>query len=137
MCCDRTGVPDTDAALFPVVENTLEQFRQIYNQKMKDVPTAAFMTLSDARNMLAKGNGSFVHRNGELLGIGIADGDTIHGIAAVLPGAGRDVLLALNHALSGDRILVEVASNNQPAMRLYSQLGFVCISEIESWYKIL
>lgn len=137
MTCDRNSLADTDAAIFPVTEGTLEEFRSIYNQKMKDVPNAAFMTTTAAKDMLKKGNGYFIHRGEVLLGIGIADGDEIHAIAAVTPGAGRDVLLALNHALSGDRIDLQVAASNRAAMNLYDRLGFICVGEVARWYKII
>ena len=75
MTCDRNSLDDTDAAVFPVTESALERFRSIYNQKMKDVPNAAYMTITDAKHMLAEGNGYFVHRQDDLLGLGIADGN--------------------------------------------------------------
>lgn len=137
MTCGRYSLDDTDAAVFPVTESTLEEFRTVYNQKMKDVPNAAYMTTHAAKDFLAKGNCYFVHRGDALLGIGIADGEQIHAIASVVSGAGRDVLLALTHALTGDNIYVEVATANTAAMNLYNKLGFICVSEIEKWYKIL
>ncbi len=40
MQCARDFLGETDAALFPVQENTAEQWRVIYNEKMLHVPTA-------------------------------------------------------------------------------------------------
>ena len=131
----RENLPDTDAALIPVQQDTVKKWTEIYNQRMAQVPTAAYMREQDGRRLLAAGNGYFVHRNGELLGIGIASGETIAAIASAVPGAGRDVLLALNHALSGERAVVEVASENKAACKLYDSLGFLPVRTITKWYR--
>lgn len=130
------GIPDTDAALFPVTDRTLEQWRGIYNEKMADVPNAATMTREDGNELLKKGNGYFVHRNGELLGIGIASGEQVDAVIATKPGAGEDVLLALCHALAGEQVILEVASENLRAIRLYDRLGFLKTAEISRWYDV-
>ena len=136
MRCLREQLADTDAALFPVRKNTLEKFREIYNQSMKHVCNASYMSSADADIVLAEGNGYFVHRGEELLGIGIASGEQIKAIASLIPGCGKDVLLALNHALSGTIAEVEVAIQNARAVCLYERLGFVRCCEISKWYKI-
>lgn len=130
------GLPDTDAALFPVQEETLERWREIYNEAMASVPNASWMTLSDAREMLREGDGYFVHRGEELLGIGRASGETIRTLAAVKRGAGADVVLALTHALTGDRVVLEAASENRRAMALYERLGFGKVQELSRWYRL-
>ena len=137
MCCLRDGLSDTDAALFPVQRNTIEQWRGLYNEKMRNVDNSAYMTTAKANEYLEKGSAYFVHRDGVLLGFGAASGETIEALGSVVPGAGRDVLLALNHALTGERICVEVATSNFRAMRLYQRLGFVSTQELAVWHKIL
>ena len=132
----REGLEDTDAALFPVTEDTLETWREIYNERMQDVDQAAFMSMMDAKKLLGRKSGYFVHRNGELLGIGIAAGETVEAIASVKPGCGKDTLLALSHALSGERITVEVASTNERALRLYNALDFIPTAVISQWYQV-
>lgn len=133
----REQLPDTDVSLFPVQNDTLERFREIYNCGMKNVDNAAYMSLSEANKVLSDGNGYFVHSNGKLLGVGIAGGERIDAIVAVEPGCGKDVVLALNHALAGTCVEVEVASTNLRAIRLYERLGFVCCKELSKWYKII
>lgn len=133
----REGLPETDAALFPLQKSTLEQWRGIYNEKMCSIPNAATMTLTEAEKLLARGNGYFVHRGQKLLGLGIAAGETVDALVATVPGAGQDVLLALSHALTGGRIIVEVASTNTRAVKLYQRLGFVCTQELSAWYQIV
>lgn len=133
----RDGLSETDAALFPVQKQTLELWRSLYNEKMKSIPNASYMTMHDAQKMLAKGNGYFVHMGDTLMGIGVASGDRIDAVIAAVPGAGRDVLLALNHALSGEQIILEVASANTRAISLYSSLHFVKTAELARWYRII
>ena len=132
----RAGLEDTDAALFPVTEDTLETWRGVYNERMQHVDQAAFLSIMESKKLLSRKNGYFVHRDGQLLGIGIAGGETIEAIASVKPGSGNDTLLALSHALSGERITVEVASTNERAMRLYNALGFIPTAVVSQWYQV-
>ena len=136
MTADSCSLPDTDAALMPVTEQTLEQWLKIYNERMFAVDNAAFKDSADGKTLLQNGNGYFVHRDQTLLGVGIAGGDTIDAVVSVVPGAGRDVVLALNHAISGDQVILDVASTNSRAISLYEKLGFVAIRELSRWYDI-
>lgn len=136
MTCPAAALADTDAALWPVGEQTLAFWRQIYNEKVAKVPNGAWMTLEDGREMLKKGDGYFVHRGEMLLGIGRASGDTIEWVAAVQPGAGRDVVLALAHALTEETLTLTVASTNRKAVGLYESLGFVTTAELSRWYRL-
>ena len=136
MTCLRESIPDTDAALWPVQEQTLTQWQDIYNQKVKTVPTGAWMTDADAKDMLSKGDGYFVHRGETLLGIGKASADRIDWVASVIPGAGADVVKALIHATTEDKVSLTVASVNQKAVSLYESLGFLKTAEIARWHTI-
>lgn len=136
MTCPAAALADTDAALWPVGEQTLDTWRQIYNEKVAKVPNGAWMTLEDGREMLKNGDGYFVHRGKTLLGIGRASGDTIEWVAAVQPGAGRDVVLALAHALTEETLTLTVASTNRKAVGLYESLGFVTTAELSRWYRL-
>ena len=136
MRCPLEGLADTDAALWPVQENTLEQWRQIYNEKVRRLPNGAWMAERDGKEMLSKGDGYFIHRDQTLLGIGRASGDTIDWVAAVQPGAGRDVVLALAHALWCDTVQLTVASENPKALALYHSLGFIKTKEISKWFVL-
>jgi hypothetical protein len=130
------GMPETDAALWPVQENTLKQWQQIYNDKVRNLPNGAWMTDADARKMLEKGDGYFIHRGEVLLGIGRASGDTIDWVASLQPGAGRDVVLALSHAITEETVLLTVASVNIKAVKLYENLGFLKNKELSRWFQI-
>lgn len=136
MRCAWEVIPDTDAGLFPVVESTLEQWQQIYNEKVRKVPNGAWMTSADAQEMLKAGDGYFIHKDGQMLGIGRAAGDSIDWVAAVRPGAGCDVVAALNHAVMADTVKLTVASENRKAVALYENLGFIRTREISRWYRV-
>lgn len=136
MRCPRTALPDTDAALWPVQEQTLEQWREIYNQKVKKVPNGAWMTAADGKQMLKKGDGYFIHRGDTLLGIGRASGDMIDWVASLKPGAGRDVVAALSHVVTEDTVRLTAASANGKAIQLYERLGFIKTAEISRWYRV-
>lgn len=130
------GLPETDIALFPVTEKTIDTFRELYNEKMFSVPNAATMTKQDAQKLLTDGTGYFIHRGQSLLGIGIVAGNEIKAIASCMPGAGKDVLLALCSRIFAEMVILEVASTNSPAMTLYEKMGFICTAELRSWYDV-
>lgn len=136
MQCLREQLPDSDACLWPVTEETLSNWLKIYNQKIQSVPNAAWMNAKDGKQMLQDGDGYFVHRNGSLIGIGRTSGDTVKWIASLEKGCGRSVLLALAQTLFTDTVALEVASTNTKAVRLYESLGFVPVAELSRWYKI-
>lgn len=131
------NLPETEAMTMPVTKQTLDQWCDIYNTAMRDVPNASYLSTADAYKMLERGDGYFIHKDGQLLGIGIAAGNTIQAIAAVVPGAGKDILLALTHALSSDMIELEGASTNTRAVKLYEKLGFVRTAELSHWYCLV
>lgn len=136
MACSRESLGETDAALWPVQEQTLPEFRKLYNQKIASIPNAAWMTDSEGKRMLAAGEGYFIHRDGGLLGIGMVSGDKILFVASFLPGAGEHVVRALAHTMTGDRVILEVASENRKALALYERLGFIKVREISRWYRV-
>lgn len=137
MQCDKASIPDTDACLFPVTHETLPQWLQIYNNRMADVPNAAYMDGKDGQELLKTGDGYFIHKEGQLLGIGKASADFIDTVISVRPGAGQTVVQALASILNTDVVRLWVASANGPAVRLYERMGFVKVKELSRWYRIL
>lgn len=137
MCRSREGIQQTDCALFPVTEKSREQWQSLYNEKMRTVHNSSTMTNEDMEKLIARGGGYFVHKNGELLGIGIAFGDTVEAVIAGKPGAGEPVMLALCSSLYSEKVVLEVASTNLPALKLYEKLGFFAVSEVSRWYDVL
>lgn len=136
MQCCRESIGPTDACLFPVTEETVEQWLEIYNARMENVPNAAYMDSSDGKALLQSGDGYFVHRDGQLLGIGKASGDFIDAVIAVETGAGETVVQALSSLLTGDAVRLMVASANTRAVRLYQRMGFLKTRELSRWYRI-
>ena len=123
------------ANLFPVTEETVAQWRSVYNERMAGVDNAATMTARDEKEILA-GGAYFVHEAGELLGIGWMKGSELLCIAAAKPGAGERVLRTLLTVADSDRVRLEVASTNSKAIRLYEKLGFFQYGEARNWYTI-
>ncbi len=137
MQADRESLLGKDACLFPVTEATVDRWREIYNERMKDIPNCAFMDSQHGKEMLAKGDGYFIHRNGELLGIGRASGDFLDTVISLVPGAGEIVVGTLAELLQTDTVKLQVASANERAMGLYERLGFVKTKELSRWYRVL
>ena len=137
MQCNNVQVRPDDVLLFPVQENTVDQWRNIYNSRMLNVPNATYLTWLDAKKIAESGSAYFVHEKGELLGIGLISGNHIDVVATVIRGSGEKVMRALCGAISEDMVSLTVAINNQHAMELYSRMGFVPVKQLESWYKII
>ena len=137
MCGSVSSLAQTDACLFPVTDRTLDRWREIYNSRMEQVDNASYMPEQTAKNLLETGDAYFVHRDGELLGIGKASGNRIDCIASVKPGSGRDIVCALAQGLLSDPVVLDVATTNTRAMQLYSSMGFLTTKEISKWYKII
>lgn len=127
----------TNATAIPLTGSKLSWFRDIYNEKMSDVPNAAYMTASDADTLLASGKGYIIIKEENNIGIGVAAKGTIEMLAATAPGEGASVLYALATVLPDQKIELEVAMENQRAMALYEKAGFCIDERISTWYKIL
>ena len=126
----------TDACLFPVTEQTVSRWRQIYNEKMRSIDFAATMTRSDEKDILKSGGAYFVHRNGKLLGIGWMEGSEVLAVAAAERGMGETVLRALMTLADSDTVTLDVAASNARAIRLYERMGFVTTAEKNRSYRI-
>ena len=137
MTGNRDTIGETDACLFPVTEQTLSRWLEIHNQRMMDVPNAAYLDSTDGREFLENGDCYFVHRDGKLLGIGKAAEDYIDIVIATEPGMGQTVVQALCGALTGDTVRIAVAGANERAVRLYERMGFLKTKVLSSWHRIL
>ena len=136
MQCPRDSIGDTDACLFPMTEETMQKWLDICNERMANIPNAAYMDSKDGKELLKKGSAYFIHRNGELLGIGVAAGDFIDTVIAVKPGAGETVVGTLASILTEDTVRLMVADANTRAVKLYERLGFVKVKELSRWYLV-
>ena len=123
-------------SLFPVTEQTVGRWRQIYNERMKTVDNSATLEKRDEKKILESGGAYFVHNCGELLGIGWLEEETLLAVASVKPGMGETVMHSLMSLVEGASMILEVASTNERAIRLYEKLGFLKIREISRWYQV-
>ena len=127
---------DADAVeqLFPVTEKTAARWRQIYNEKMRSVPQARTLSFADEKELTETGGAYFVHRDGELLGIGWLEDTHLLAIASCKPGAGERVAHTLMSLIEGLDMTLEVADRNEKAIALYHRLGFVATGIVSKWY---
>lgn len=136
--CEMQGTawvdPEKVEHLFPVTEETVLQWRQLLNEKMKGVDNAATVTYSEQKALIESGGAYFVHRDGHLLGLGWLEGTKLLAVAAIEPGAGERVMHTLMSLAEGQTMTLEVASTNGRAIRLYEKLGFITTKEIRKWY---
>lgn len=137
MKADRQAIGQSTARLIAMEEETEPLWREIYNEKMKDVPNCAFLDQRAGREMLKKGGCYFVYRGTEMIGIGAVSNGCIETVAASVPGAGETVVRALASAAEGEQIELTVALENERAVRLYQRMGFRQERELSRWYRVL
>lgn len=123
-------------AMFPVTEQTVAKWRALYNEKMKDVDNASTLEARDEARILSSGSAYFIHDSGTPLGIGWLEDNKLSAIAALKPGAGELLCKAMQSLIPRQQIILEVASTNKRALRLYERLGFVNSAEVSRWYRI-
>lgn len=125
------------ANLWPVTEETVTQWRELMNEKMRGVDNAGTLEKKEEREILDTGGAYFVHRGGELLGAGWLAGNELLLVASVKPGAGETVCHTLLSMISDEEVKLDVASTNARAIRLYEKLGFIRTSELRRWHRVL
>lgn len=128
---------EPEAMLWPVSEKTVARWRQLYNKGMAGLNNHATLTFFDEENILASGGAYFVHRDGELLGLGWVEEDKLLALVSAKPGMGETVARTLFTVMGTDRITLEVVAENHRAVNLYRRMGFVTTREVRRWYKIL
>ena len=126
----------TDASAVPLALEQIDWWRQHYNQKMAGVPAASPLTVREVEELAREGRAYYICKECVILGIGVAYDGQIQAVAALIPGAGKDIVLALADCLKDAIVSLTVASNNTKACRLYKSLGFVESGIEANWYKI-
>ena len=133
----RLNTPmQTDAVAVQVTQETMDRWREIYNKKMANLPTAAHMTYSEVKKILDAGKAYFVYSGETCIGICAGKKNAVEVVASIVPGSGMDILAALCNLMTENEIYLEVAENNHKAIRLYRQAGFRDTEENLCWYKI-
>ena len=120
--------------LWPVTEETVSQWREFMNERLKDVDGAETLDRQSEREILISG-AYFVHKDGQMLGAGwLKHGKLL--LVAAKPGMGERVMHTLMSLQPDEPIELEVANTNIPAVRLYQKLGFLITEELIKWYKV-
>ena len=136
---EMRGIPRVDEAfianLFPVTEPTVARWRALHNQAMRNTANVGTLEERDEAELL-KGGAYFVHRDGELLGIGWLREETLEVIASAYPGSGKYVLHTMASVCPGVPLRLEVASTNERAIALYEKIGFLKVKELSRWYRV-
>ena len=125
-----------DAELIAVTSDTVQNWREISNKHMADVPLAAFFSSADDQMLVREGNAYFVNKEGKLVGIGKLCGNKIEQVVSLKPGCGETVVRALAAKVSDDTVCLTVATENARAMRLYQRLGFEKVNDTTRWHRI-
>ena len=121
--------------LWPVTEQTIGQWRQFLNDRLKDVDNAGTLTAQGEKEILESGGAYFVHDAGKMLGAGWLCGGELLLLAAV-PSNGETVMHTLMSLCPDMPLELDVVSTNVRAIRLYEKLGFVRTEELHRWYKV-
>ena len=131
-----TACPDPGLVeqLFPVTQNTVTKWRQIYNEKMRAVPQARTLSFVDEKELTEAVGTYFIHHNGELLGIGWLEDTHLLAVTSCKPGAGERIIHTLMSLIEGANMTLEVANRNEKALSLYQRLGFVVTGVASKWY---
>ena len=123
--------------LWPVTEQTVGQWRELMNEKMRPVDNAATLVKKGEQEILDKGGAYFVHHSGELLGAGWLVDNELLLLASCKSGAGERICHTLFSLIPDQEVRLDVTSTNHRAIRLYEKLGFVKTAEHRRWYKVL
>ena len=122
--------------LWPVTKESISRWRQLVNERMRNVDNAGTLEQKDEGEILS-GGAYFVHHSGELLGAGwLAEGE-LKVLISSKPGAGERVCHTLFSTVPEQQIKLEVASTNERAIHLYERMGFLQVAELSRWYRVL
>ncbi len=124
-------------SLWPVMEETVTQWRQILNERLKAVDHAQTLEKRDEKQILDRGGAYFVHRGGQLLGAGWLAEDELLLIASCEKGAGERVLQTVLSVSRPEQLRLQVVSTNEKAIRFYERIGLVKTNEVRRWYQVL
>lgn len=136
MAAPKAALGSTDAALWPVLPENAGAYIRRYNEAMIAVDGARRLWERDIPGLLEKGGCYFVHRDGQLLGLGQVLGERVVSVVAAVPGGGAETVRALTSVITGDTVRLSVADSNERAMRLYARLGFTPARVLETWWDI-
>lgn len=123
-------------AMFPVTEQTVSLWREYYNAGMRNVDNAGTLETRDEEQILSSGGAYFIHENGKVLGIGWLRDTRLEAVVSVQPHSGERILRAMQSLIPQQSMMLEVASTNERAIRLYERMGFLKTACISRWYSV-
>ncbi len=123
--------------LWPVTEETISQWRELMNEKMRPVDNSGTLEKKGEQEILDRGGAYFIHREGELLGAGWLVGNELLLLCAAKPGAGERVMHTLLSLIPNEEVKLDVVSTNDRAIRLYEKMGFTRTAEHRRWHRVL
>ena len=127
---------DKIANLWPVTEETIGDWRQFLNERMRPIDNAGTLEKAGEKEILELGGTYFVHRAGKLLGAGwLVDGD-LKLIAAAESGLGETVFHSLLSVDQPVQLELQVASTNLRAIRFYEKMGMIKTAQLRRWYRV-
>ena len=122
--------------LWPVTEETVGKWRELVNERMREIDNSVTLEKKDEQEILSKGGAYFVHRAGDVLGVGWMEADEVLLIAATRKGMGERVLHSLLSTGHSEQIRLDVVSTNERAIRFYERLGLIKTGEKHRWYRV-
>lgn len=122
--------------LWPVTEETVTQWRELMNEKMRPVDNSGTLEKKGEREILDSGGAYFVHQEGELLGAGWLVDNELRLVASCKAGMGERVCHTLFSLIPGQEVKLDVVSTNTRAIRLYEKLGLIRTSERRRWHRV-
>lgn len=136
MTAPKTAFAETDCALWPVLPENAGDYLERHNMAMMQVDGARRLREKEIPRLLDRGGCYFVHRHGQVLGLGQVEEDRILSLAALIPGAGAAVVGTLASLIPGDMVRLSVADSNTRATGLYQRMGFTATKILEVWWEI-
>lgn len=127
---------EPEASLWPVTRETVSRWRELYNQGMGGFDNHSTLTAGEEGKIVESGGAYFVHRDGELLGLGWVQGNELTALVSARPGMGETVARTLFSVIDDDTVTLDVVSTNHRAIRLYQRMGFVTTAEVSRWYTL-
>ena len=122
------------AVLTSLDKDNQSRFLQVQRTCFCQVDGAATYDWQDCKRMLQSHSGYLWLEGTTVIGIGEIRGSEICTVAVTRPGCGEAMVRALATQTVGQSVIVQTASTNLRAIRLYERLGFRRTKTVSSWY---
>lgn len=123
------------AVLTPLDTDNQSRFLQVQRACFCQVDGAATYDWQDCKRMLQTHSGYLWLEGETVIGIGEIRGNEICTVAVTRQGCGEAMVRALVERIEGQSVVVQTASTNLRAIRLYERLGFRRTKTVSNWYS--